>query len=73
MTATKVTFPDGHTYALTDAPPLEPGAVVTVPEVFVHWWDDYGTIGTVLATLVTAYTGIFILFGGARDVQRLNQ
>ena len=73
MTATKVTFPDGHTYALTDAPPLEPGAVVTVPEVLVHWWDDYGTIGQLVATLVTAYTGIFILFGGARDIQRLNQ
>jgi len=73
MTATKMTFPDGHTYALTDAPPLEPGAVVTVPEVLVHWWDDYGTIAQLLATLVTAYTGIFILFGGARDIQRLNQ
>ena len=73
LTATKVTFPDGHTYALADAPPLEPGAVVTVPEVLVHWWDDYGTIGQLVATLVTAYTGIFILFGGARDIQRLNQ
>src|SRR2546430_1787600 len=48
MTATKGTFPDGHTYALAAAPPLEPGAVVTVPEVLVHWWADYGTVGPVL-------------------------
>ena len=73
ITATKVTFPDGHTYPLTEAPPLEPGSVMTVPEVSVHWWDDYATIATLVSTLVTAYTGIFILFGGAREIQRLNE
>jgi polysaccharide export outer membrane protein len=57
-----VTFRNGKTYAMADAPPLEPGAVVTVPEVAVKWWQDYVAIAQVLASLVTAYTGIFILF-----------
>lgn len=70
---TIVTFPDGHTYSMRDAPPLEPGAVVTVPETLVKWWQDYATIATLISSLVTAYTGIFILFGGARDIQRLNE
>jgi protein involved in polysaccharide export with SLBB domain len=73
MTATMVTFPNGRTYPMVDAPPLEPGAVMTVPEVTVKWWEDWGTIATLIATLVTAYTGIFILFGGASNIQRLNQ
>jgi hypothetical protein len=62
--ATSVTFRTGLTYAMAEAPPLEPGAVVTVPEVAVKWWQDYVQIATLLASLVTAYTGIFILFGG---------
>lgn len=61
---TSVTFRSGRTYAMADAPPLEPGAVVTVPEVAVKWWQDYVQIAQVLASLVTAYTGIFILFNG---------
>ncbi len=61
---TLVTFRSGRTYAMADAPPLEPGAVVTVPEVAVKWWQDYVQIAQVLASLVTAYTGIFILFNG---------
>jgi len=61
---TTVTFRSGRTYAMAEAPPLEPGTVVTVPEVAVKWWQDYVQIATLLASLVTAYTGIFILFGG---------
>jgi hypothetical protein len=59
-----VTFPNGRTYGMSEAPPLEAGAVVTVPEVAVKWWQDYVAIASVVASLVTAYTGIFILFGG---------
>ena len=35
---------------MADAPPLEAGAVVTVPEVAVKWWQDYVTIASVIAT-----------------------
>jgi hypothetical protein len=59
-----VIFRNGRTYAMADAPPLEPGAVVTVPEVAVKWWQDYLQIASVLAGLVTAYTGVYILFNG---------
>jgi protein involved in polysaccharide export with SLBB domain len=61
---TVVTFRSGKTYAMADAPPLEPGAVVTVPEVAVKWWQDYLTIVTAIATLVTAYTGLYFIFNG---------
>ena len=61
---TLVTFRDGKTYAMADAPPLEPGAVVTVPEVAVKWWQDYVTILTAVASLVTAYTGLYFIFNG---------
>jgi protein involved in polysaccharide export with SLBB domain len=64
VAATMVTFRNGRTYAMADAPPLEPGSVVTVPEVAVKWWQDYVQIATLIASLVTAYTGIFILFNG---------
>ena len=63
LKSTSVTFRSGRTYAMAEAPPLEPGAVVTVPEVAVKWWQDYVQIAQVIASLVTAYTGIFILFG----------
>jgi polysaccharide export outer membrane protein len=59
-----VTFRNGQTYAMADTPPLEPGAVVTVPEVSVKWWQDYVTISNVVVGLIAAYTGLFILFGG---------
>jgi len=59
---TLVTFRNGKTYAMADAPPLEPGAVVTVPEVAVKWWQDYVTILTAVASLVTAYTGLYFIF-----------
>ena len=65
---TVVTFRNGKTYPMADAPPLEPGAVVTVPEVAVKWWQDYVQIAQVVASLVTAYTGIFLLFGGGSSV-----
>jgi len=61
---TLVTFRNGKTYAMADAPPLEPGAVVTVPEVAVKWWQDYVTILTAIASLVTAYTGLYFIFNG---------
>jgi len=61
---TVVTFRNGKTYAMADAPPLEPGAVVTVPEVAVKWWQDYVTILTAIATLATAYTGLYFIFHG---------
>jgi len=61
---TVVTFRNGKTYAMADAPPLEPGAVVTVPEVAVKWWQDYLTIVAAVATLVTAYTGLYFIFNG---------
>jgi protein involved in polysaccharide export with SLBB domain len=64
LPSTTVTFRNGLTYAMADAPPLEPGAVVTVPEVAIKWWQDYVQIAQLIASLVTAYTGIFILFDG---------
>ena len=59
-----VTLRSGRTYAMSEAPPLEPGAVVTVPEVAVKWWQDYVQIGTAVGSLLTAYTGLYILFYG---------
>jgi hypothetical protein len=32
--------------------------------VSVKWWQDYVQIAQLIASLVTAYTGIFILFNG---------
>lgn len=64
FTETFVTFRDGKSYAMSQSPPLEPGAVVTVPEVSVKWWQDYVLIANVIIGLISAYTGIFILFGG---------
>jgi hypothetical protein len=64
LASTTVTFRNGRTYAMAEAPPLEPGTVVTVPEVSVKWWQDYVQIAQLIASLVTAYTGFFILFNG---------
>ena len=64
IASTTVTFRNGRTYAMAEAPPLEPGTVVTVPEVAVKWWQDYVQIAQLIASLATAYTGIFILFNG---------
>jgi len=62
--STTVTFRSGRTYAMAEAPPLEAGAVVTVPEVAVKWYQDYLLIAQTLASLVTAYTGVYVLFNG---------
>jgi protein involved in polysaccharide export with SLBB domain len=62
--STTVTFRDGRTYAMAEAPPLEAGAVVTVPEVAVKWYQDYLQIAQTLASIATAYTGLYILFNG---------
>lgn len=59
-----VTFRNGHSYPLPDAPPLEPGAVLTVPEVSVRWWQDYVLIASTIAGLIVSYTGLYLLFGG---------
>jgi polysaccharide export outer membrane protein len=61
---TTVTLRDGRTYPMSEAPPLEPGAVVTVPEVAVRWWQDYVQIATAIGSLLTAYTGLFVIFHG---------
>ena len=61
---TTVTFRSGRTYAMAEAPPLEAGAVVTVPEVAVKWYQDYLLIAQTIASLITAYTGIYVLFNG---------
>ena len=53
---------------MADAPPLEPGAVVTVPEVAVKWWQDYLTILNAIATLATAYTGLYFIFRGQANL-----
>jgi protein involved in polysaccharide export with SLBB domain len=62
--STFVTFRNGKTFPMAEAPPLEAGAVVTVPEVAVKWWQDYVQIASVIASLISAYTGLFVIFGG---------
>src|SRR5438876_7321250 len=59
-----VTFRDGKSYAMADAPPLEPGAVVTVPEVAVKWWQDYLAIAQAVASIMLGVTGLFVIFNG---------
>jgi len=60
-----VTFRDGRTFPVNEAPPLEPGATVSIPEVAVRWYQDYLSILTAIAGLVTSYTGLYLLFGGS--------
>ncbi|MGH7326233.1 MAG: SLBB domain-containing protein [Candidatus Rokuibacteriota bacterium] len=57
-----VTLPNGRSYLMAEAPPLEAGAVVTVPEVSVRWYQDYIAIASAVASLITAYTGLYFLF-----------
>lgn len=57
-----VTFRNGRSYALAQAPPLEAGAVVTVPEVSVRWYHDYLAIAQAVASIITAYTALYFLF-----------
>jgi protein involved in polysaccharide export with SLBB domain len=57
-----VTFRNGRSYLLAQAPPLEPGAVMTVPEVSVRWYQDYLAIAQAVASIITAYTSLYFLF-----------
>jgi polysaccharide biosynthesis/export protein len=57
-----VTFRNGRSYLLAQAPPLEPGVVVTVPEVSVRWYQDYLAIAQGVASIITAYTSLYFLF-----------
>ena len=59
-----VTFRDGRSYKMAEAPPLEPGAVMTVPEVAVRWYQDYIAISSAITGFITSYTSLFVLFGG---------
>jgi polysaccharide export outer membrane protein len=59
-----VTFRDGRTFNAADAPPIEVGATVSIPEVSVRWYQDYVFILTAIASVITSYTGLYILFGG---------
>ena len=59
-----VTFRDGRSYKMAEAPPLEPGAVMTVPEVSVRWYQDYVAISGAITGFITSYTSLFVLFGG---------
>src|SRR5262249_46022244 len=56
-----VTLPNGRSYLLAEAPPLEPGAAVAV-----RWYPDYLTIASALAGLATAYAGIYFIFNPNR-------
>lgn len=64
-----VTYRNGRTYPLAEAPPLEAGAMVTIPEVSVRWWQDYVAISGVITGLISTYTGMFLLFGGGLPVR----
>ena len=59
-----VTFRDGRSFKVDESPPVEPGAMVSIPEVSVRWYQDYIQILTAIASVVTSYTGLYILFGG---------
>ncbi len=59
-----VTFRDGRSYNVSDAPPLEAGAIVSIPEVSVRWYQDYLSILSAVAGVVTSYLGLYLLFGG---------
>lgn len=61
-----VTLPSGRSYLLAEAPPLEPGAVVTVPEVAVRWYQDHLAIASTIAGIITAYTGLYFIFNPSR-------
>lgn len=63
MKAATVTFRDAREYPFEAAPPLEPGAIIRVPPVFLKFPQDYVPIVFTIASLVTAVTGVFILFG----------
>ena len=62
-----VTFRNGRSYRLADAPALEPGATIVVPEVSVKWYQDYIAISNTIIGLVSSYVGLFVLFGGTNS------
>jgi polysaccharide export outer membrane protein len=62
-----ITFPSGQSYHLAQAPPLEPGAVLTVPEVSVRWYQDYVTISSIVLGLISSYTGFYFLLKDLRE------
>ena len=35
---------------------------MTVPEVSVRWYQDYLSIASTMASLITAYTALYFLF-----------
>ena len=37
---------------------------MTIPEVSVRWYQDYVSILSAIAGVVTTYAGLFLLFGG---------
>jgi protein involved in polysaccharide export with SLBB domain len=59
-----VTFRDGKSYPIAQAPALEAGATIVVPEVAVKWYQDYLSIGNTVATMITSWAAVFFLFGG---------
>jgi protein involved in polysaccharide export with SLBB domain len=59
-----VTFRDGRSFPVGQAPPVEPGAIVSIPEVSVRWYQDYLNIIGTVASIVTTYTGLYLIFGG---------
>jgi protein involved in polysaccharide export with SLBB domain len=59
-----VTFRSGRTYRLADAPVLEPGVTIVVPEVSVKWYQDYINISNTIIGLISSYVGLYLLFGG---------
>jgi protein involved in polysaccharide export with SLBB domain len=63
LKAATVTFRDVREFPLEASPPLEPGAIVRVPPVFLKFPQDYVPIVFTMASLITAVTGVFILFG----------
>jgi protein involved in polysaccharide export with SLBB domain len=67
-----MTLRDGRTFNLAQAPPVEPGAIITIPEVSVRWWQDYVTISNAITGLITTYASLFLLFGG-RITTTVNQ
>ena len=64
-----VTYRDGRSIGVAQAPPLEPGAIVTIPEVSVRWWQDYVAILNAISGLVTSYATLYLLFGGRFTTQ----
>lgn len=59
-----VTFRSGRSFPIAQAPALEAGATIVVPEVSVKWYQDYLSIANTIATMITSWAAVFFLFGG---------